>query len=160
AVHGSRLQGARGEAIGDPGGDPRRRHRAAPDRRAPDEPALLPADRGVREPDGRARRPQHVVQRERADRDDTGRGGRHLPEAADGPARPWQPRGAQVTAVLFTCAGQRVDIVTAFGRAGSTTVAADANPLAPALYHADHHALVPRVTAPDYVPALAELVRE
>ena len=38
--------------------------------------------------------------------------------------------------VLFTCAGQRVDIVSAFGRAGATTVAADADPLAPALYHA------------------------
>ena len=31
-----------------------------------------------------------------------------------------------VTAVLFTCAGQRVDIVTAFGRAGATTLAVDA----------------------------------
>ena len=30
-----------------------------------------------------------------------------------------------MTAVLFTCAGQRVDIVTAFGRAGATTVATD-----------------------------------
>ena len=42
-----------------------------------------------------------------------------------------------MTAVLFTCAGQRVDIVTAFKRAGATTIAVDANPLAPALYHAD-----------------------
>jgi carbamoyl-phosphate synthase large subunit len=64
-----------------------------------------------------------------------------------------------VTAVLFTCAGQRVDIVTEFGRAGAFTVATDANPLAPALYHADRHALVPRVADPAYVPALAELVR-
>jgi carbamoyl-phosphate synthase large subunit len=64
-----------------------------------------------------------------------------------------------VTAVLFTCAGQRVDIVSAFGRAGALTVAADANPLAPALYHADRHALVPRIDEPGYVPALAELVR-
>jgi len=38
-----------------------------------------------------------------------------------------------VTAVLFTCAGQRVDIVGAFKRAGAATIAADANPLAPAL---------------------------
>jgi carbamoyl-phosphate synthase large subunit len=38
-------------------------------------------------------------------------------------------------------------------------VAADANPLAPALYHADEHELVPRVADPAYVPALAELVR-
>jgi carbamoyl-phosphate synthase large subunit len=65
-----------------------------------------------------------------------------------------------VTAVLFTCAGQRVDIVTAFARAGATTIAADANQLAPALYHADRYALVPRVADPEYVPALAELVRE
>jgi carbamoyl-phosphate synthase large subunit len=64
-----------------------------------------------------------------------------------------------VTAVLFTCAGQRVDIVSAFGRAGALTVAADANPLAPALYHADRHALVPRIDDPAYVPALRDLVR-
>jgi carbamoyl-phosphate synthase large subunit len=64
-----------------------------------------------------------------------------------------------VTAVLFTCAGQRVDIVSAFGRAGALTVAADVNPLAPALYHADRHALVPRIDDPGYIPALAELVR-
>jgi carbamoyl-phosphate synthase large subunit len=65
-----------------------------------------------------------------------------------------------VTAVLFTCAGQRVDIVSAFGRAGATTIATDLDPLAPALYHADRHAFVPRVNDPGYVPALAELVRE
>jgi carbamoyl-phosphate synthase large subunit len=65
-----------------------------------------------------------------------------------------------VTAVLFTCAGQRVDIVTAFRHAGAHTVAADANPLAPALYHADERAIVPRVDDPGYVPALRELVRE
>ena len=63
-------------------------------------------------------------------------------------------------AVLFTCAGQRVDIVSAFGRAGATTVAADLDPLAPALYHADEKALVPRVDDPGYVPALAALVAE
>ena len=45
-------------------------------------------------------------------------------------------------AVLFTCAGQRVDIVTAFTAAGATTVAADVDRLAPALYHADVQALV------------------
>lgn len=65
-----------------------------------------------------------------------------------------------MTAVLFTCAGQRVDIVGAFRRTGATTVAADADSLAPALYHADHRALVPRVADPAYVAALAELVRE
>jgi carbamoyl-phosphate synthase large subunit len=63
-----------------------------------------------------------------------------------------------MTAVLFTCAGQRVDIVSAFSRAGATTIAADANPLAPALYHADRYALVPRIDDAGYVPALAALV--
>ena len=63
-----------------------------------------------------------------------------------------------MTAVLFTCAGQRVDIVGAFRRAGAMTVAADVNPLAPALYHADRYELVPRVGDPDYVPALRRIV--
>ena len=65
-----------------------------------------------------------------------------------------------MTAVLFTCAGQRVDIVSAFSRAGATTVAADLDPLAPALYHADHRALVPAVRDAGYVDALAALVAE
>jgi carbamoyl-phosphate synthase large subunit len=63
-----------------------------------------------------------------------------------------------VTAVLFTCAGQRVDIVTAFRRAGATTIATDVDPLAPALYHADRRALVPRVDDFGYVRALRDLV--
>jgi carbamoyl-phosphate synthase large subunit len=65
-----------------------------------------------------------------------------------------------VTAVLFTCAGQRVDVVTAFPRAGGRTVAVDANPLAPAIYHANVHAIVPRIEDPGYLPALQELIRE
>ncbi len=65
-----------------------------------------------------------------------------------------------MNAVLFTCAGQRVDIVSAFRRTGATTIATDADALAPALYHADTHALVPRVDSPGYVPALAALVAE
>jgi carbamoyl-phosphate synthase large subunit len=64
-----------------------------------------------------------------------------------------------VSGVLFTCVGQRVDIVTAFRRAGARTLATDVNPLAPALYYADAHAFVPRVDDPAYVPALGELVR-
>ncbi len=63
-----------------------------------------------------------------------------------------------MTAVLFTCAGQRVDIVSAFSRAGATTIATDVNPLAPALYHADRHAIVPRVDDPGYASALRDLV--
>ena len=61
-----------------------------------------------------------------------------------------------MTAVLFTCAGQRVDIVSAFGRAGATTIAVDVNPLAPALYHADRYELVLRVDDPGYVSAARE----
>ena len=62
--------------------------------------------------------------------------------------------------MLFTCAGQRVDVVTAFTRAGARTIAADASPLAPAIYHADVRAIVPRVDDPAYVPALRGLVDE
>ena len=62
--------------------------------------------------------------------------------------------------MLFTCAGQRVDIVDAFNRAGATTIATDANALAPALYRAAHRALVPRIDDDDYVPALRRLVDE
>ena len=58
-----------------------------------------------------------------------------------------------MTTVLFTCAGQRVDIVSAFGRAGATTIAVDVNPLAPALYHADRYELVRRVDDPATSPS-------
>ena len=65
-----------------------------------------------------------------------------------------------MTAVLFTCVGQRVDIVDAFNRVGATTVAADANALAPALYRADQRALVPKVEDEGYIAALRALVEE
>jgi carbamoyl-phosphate synthase large subunit len=65
-----------------------------------------------------------------------------------------------VTVVLFTCAGQRVDIVRAFRAAGATALAVDADPLAPALYHADRQAIVPRIDDAGYVPSLVALVRE
>ena len=63
-----------------------------------------------------------------------------------------------MTTVLFTCAGQRVDIVTAFRKAGAETIATDVSELAPALYRADHRALVPPVHDPGYVGALRDLV--
>ena len=65
-----------------------------------------------------------------------------------------------MTTVLFTCAGQRVDIVTAFRRAGARTIATDADQLAPALYHADRYACVPLVRDPGYIDALGKLVAE
>src|SRR5205823_6862830 len=64
---------------------------------------------------------------------------------------------SRVTTVLFTCVGMRVDIVSAFKRAGATTIAADASPLAPALYSADAYALVPLKDDPSYLPALRDL---
>ena len=65
-----------------------------------------------------------------------------------------------MSAVLFTCAGQRVDIVVAFRRAGATTIASDLDRLAPALHHADHMALVPRVDDPGYIAALRDLIAQ
>jgi carbamoyl-phosphate synthase large subunit len=62
--------------------------------------------------------------------------------------------------VLFTSVGQRVDIVRAFRAAGAVALGVDADPLAPALYHCDHHFVVPRIADPVYVPTLAELARE
>ena len=70
-----------------------------------------------------------------------------------------QYASAAVPVVLFTCAGQRVDIVQAFGRAGATTLAVDVNELAPALYAADRRALVPPVDDPGYIAALARARR-
>jgi len=64
-----------------------------------------------------------------------------------------------VPTVLFTCAGMRVDIVTAFREAGATTIAVDLDPLAPALYKADRYALVGRIDEDGYVPSLRDLVR-
>src|SRR3954466_15383052 len=65
-----------------------------------------------------------------------------------------------MTSVLFTCAGQRVDIVSAFRRAGAHTVAVDMSELAPALYSAHEYELVPGVDDPGYLDALKALVRE
>jgi carbamoyl-phosphate synthase large subunit len=59
--------------------------------------------------------------------------------------------------VLLTSVGQRVDIARAFRDAGATTLGVDADPFAPALYHCDLHAIVPRIADPAYVPALAVL---
>jgi carbamoyl-phosphate synthase large subunit len=65
-----------------------------------------------------------------------------------------------MTVVLLTCAGQRIDILRAFRTAGATTLAVDADELAPALYHADRRAVVPPISHPSYLDTVAELVRE
>lgn len=62
--------------------------------------------------------------------------------------------------VLFTAAGQRVDIVRAFKAAGAVTLGVDLDPLAPALYHCDRRVLVPPIVDSAYIPTLAGLVRE
>ncbi len=62
-------------------------------------------------------------------------------------------------AVLLTGVGKRYDIVAAFAQ-HATVVAADPNPLAPAQYAAHHRRSVPRITDPDYVPALRALCAE
>jgi carbamoyl-phosphate synthase large subunit len=53
-----------------------------------------------------------------------------------------------------------VDIVSAFARAGATSIAIDVNPLAPALYHAERYALVSRVDDPNYLTQLQQLIDE
>ena len=58
---------------------------------------------------------------------------------------------------MLTSVGQRVDIARAFRAAGAVTLGVDADPLAPALYHCDRHAIVPRIADAEYVPALAAL---
>lgn len=67
--------------------------------------------------------------------------------------------------VLFTSVGRRVELLRAFRRAYKTLglpsriVAVDIDPLAPALQEADSHYIVPRLTSPDYLPALVEICR-
>lgn len=67
--------------------------------------------------------------------------------------------------VLFTSAGRRVELLRAFQRAyrslrlqGKIHVT-DVTPLAPAFHAADSTHIVPRLTDPNYVPALLEIVR-
>ncbi|MGA2320302.1 MAG: ATP-grasp domain-containing protein [Solirubrobacteraceae bacterium] len=62
-------------------------------------------------------------------------------------------------AVLFTGAGKRYDIVSAFARL-TKTVVADPSPRAPAQYAAHVRAAVPLIGDPGYVPALQELCQQ
>jgi carbamoyl-phosphate synthase large subunit len=65
--------------------------------------------------------------------------------------------------VLFTSVGRRVELLRAFRRAyrslelDGRIVAVDIDPLAPALQVTDRPYIVPRLTSPDYVPALVEI---
>lgn len=72
---------------------------------------------------------------------------------------------AQNVNVLFPSVGRRVELLRAFRQAYTALglaghiVATDIDPLAPALRLADRHYLVPRLTSPEYIPALAEICR-
>lgn len=67
--------------------------------------------------------------------------------------------------VLFTSVGRRVELLRAFRRAYQALdlpgqiIAVDIDPLAPALQLADRPYIVPRLTSPDYMPALLEICR-
>lgn len=67
--------------------------------------------------------------------------------------------------VLFTSAGRRVELITAFRQAYSTlglsgrVVAVDIDALAPAAQVADQFYLVPRYTDPAYLPTLLDICR-
>ncbi|MBM3190094.1 MAG: ATP-grasp domain-containing protein [Chloroflexi bacterium] len=67
--------------------------------------------------------------------------------------------------ILFTSVGRRLELVRAFRRAYATLgisgriVAVDIDPLAPALQEVDRFYMVPRLSEPGYVPALAEICR-
>ncbi|HSB89624.1 MAG TPA: ATP-grasp domain-containing protein [Anaerolineales bacterium] len=73
---------------------------------------------------------------------------------------------AETVNVLFTSAGRRVELVRAFRQAYRETgiagrlLAADIDPLAPALHEADAGFLVPSLDDARYIPALSQLCRD
>lgn len=64
--------------------------------------------------------------------------------------------------LLITSAGRRAKLVEYFVSEfqDGQVSAADCNPLAPALYMAHHHFIVPKITHPDYIEHLLELCRK
>ncbi|MBB1514794.1 ATP-grasp domain-containing protein [Tessaracoccus sp. MC1679] len=65
--------------------------------------------------------------------------------------------------VLILTAGSRVQTVTYFKRAlagRGRVIATDASELAPALYAADGHHVVPLITAPDYLASILQICRD
>ena len=67
--------------------------------------------------------------------------------------------------ILFTSAGRRVELLTAFRQAYTDSgltgniVAVDIDPLAPALQNADRPYIVPPISDPVYIPTLSEICR-
>lgn len=70
-----------------------------------------------------------------------------------------------VLTTLFTSVGRRVELLRAFRHAyralaiPGRIIALDIDPLAPALQEADQVYIVPRVSSPEYIPALVEICR-
>lgn len=66
--------------------------------------------------------------------------------------------------ILLTSAGRRISLLKALMEAtqpfGGKVIAADFDPLAPALYLADYAEDVPRVLSSEYVPRLIEIVKK
>lgn len=64
--------------------------------------------------------------------------------------------------ILFCSAGRRVELLKDFRKSmdeGDRIIAADLSRLAPALYVADAHFLVPRIDAPDYLDTILDICR-
>src|SRR6185295_5361009 len=92
SVHDQGLPHPSGEAAPRSRRHPRGRHRTAPDRFTAGKPPLLETDRRLRPPHRRAHGAQHLLQRERADRQHTDRGARLLPAHPHGPVGARQRR--------------------------------------------------------------------
>ena len=61
--------------------------------------------------------------------------------------------------ILFCSAGRRVELLKDFRKslnADDRIVAADLSNIAPALYVADAHYLVPRIDSPDYIEKIVD----
>ncbi len=64
--------------------------------------------------------------------------------------------------VLITSASRKVGLIKAFQHAlsingGGEVIAADINPLSPALYFADDHLLIPRSDKPDFIESILDI---
>ena len=65
--------------------------------------------------------------------------------------------------ILFCSAGRRVELLKDFRKSmddGDRIVAADLSELAPALYVADAHYLVPRIDDPSYLDTILSICRK
>src|SRR4029077_519878 len=126
SVHAAGVPRATRQAGAGSGHYARRRLGPAADRESAVQSALLPADQVVRGPDRRADPPQHLVQRERADRADAAAGARVLPAYpygcdCHGAARARATRGRDV---MPTLESRRVVVTGGSGFLGRHVVAA------------------------------------